>query len=68
MVWGKWAIRDPNCRWEVLRCPVDTSGLNAAGKEGDLSLKSLVLLLRWRLAVAITASESVTHPVTLNDG
>ena len=36
MVWGKWAIRDPNCRWEVLRCPMGASGLNAGGKEGDL--------------------------------
>ena len=36
MVWGKWAIRDPNCRWEVLRFPMGAFGLNAGGREGDL--------------------------------
>ena len=36
MVWGRWAIRDPNCRWEVLTFPMGASGLNAGGKEGDL--------------------------------
>ena len=36
MVWGMWAIRDPNCRAEVLICPIGASGLNAGGREGDL--------------------------------
>ena len=36
MVCGSWAIRDPNCRWEVLTFPMGASGLNAGGKEGDL--------------------------------
>ena len=36
MVWGRWAIRDPSCRWEVLKCPMGAFGLNAGGREGDL--------------------------------
>ena len=36
MVWGRWAIRDPSCRSEVLICPIGASGLKAGGREGDL--------------------------------